>query len=101
MFFKALVAILAVAAVAVVLLGYRQQRFESMHEMAKLHSQINNSRQEIWETQVRIAGRLQPERLAKSIERSKLALQPAVPGWTSPETRMVSAKGRNNPVPND
>lgn len=102
MFLKALVAILGMAVIGIVLLGYRQQRFEVMHEMTRIHSQMNDSRQTIWETQSKIAGRLQPQRLAAAIDRAKLALEPAAPGWIPAEQRLVKATNKiRKPMRND
>jgi hypothetical protein len=83
MFLKALVCVVAAAGIAVVLLGLRQQRFEMMHEMAELHGKMNHSREQMWDLQVKIAGRVDPQRLAKALERAKLQLvnvtQPPAP----------------------
>lgn len=98
MFLKALVAILGFAVIGIMLLGYRQQRFEIMYEMTRLHSSMNQSRESIWDTQTKIAGRLQPQRLAQAVTRAKLALEPSVPGWAPPETRLVKAGVKNRKV---
>lgn len=67
-------------ALAAVLLGMRQQRLQMMHEMARMHSKINASRQEVWDLQVKIAERMEPEFLKAAIARAELQLEPITPG---------------------
>lgn len=79
-FTKALAIIAVATVIAVLLLGFRQQRLASMNEMARLHAQMNHSRHAMWDSQVRIADQLDPVRLTQAIERAQLQLEPATPG---------------------
>lgn len=76
---KLVVIVLFVTAVAAVLLGYRQQRLRMMHDIARMHTQMDHARKDMWSAQVRIAGKLEPRQLQKSIERAKLDLEPIMP----------------------
>ena len=80
MFTRALAAIVFATAIGVVLLSLRQQRLAMMHDMAKLRDQMDVSRQQTWDMQVRIAAKIDPPRLAKAIERAKLKVEPNTPG---------------------
>ena len=80
MFSRALAILLFATAIGVALLALRQQRLTMMHEMALIHADMNQSRQHMWDLQVRIADKVEPPKLAKAIERAKLKLEPAAPG---------------------
>ncbi len=79
MFLKLLALIIFTATVAVVLLGYRQQRLEVMNEMTRLHGQIDQSRQAMWDLQVKIADHVEPPALLKAIGRAQLKLESTTP----------------------
>ena len=80
MYLKALAIIIFAAAIAMALVTLRHQRLEMMNEMTRLHSQMNRSRQGVWDYQVRIAGKSDPIALAQAIQRAKLNLEPMTPG---------------------
>lgn len=84
MFLKSLTAIVFFAAVAVLVLSYRQQRLEMTNEMARLHHQMDKSRQQMWDLQVKIADHIEPPALAKAIERAHLKLDSATPNAGAP-----------------
>lgn len=79
-------------AVAAVLLGLRQQRLQVMHEMAQLHAQINEDRQAMWDLQVRIAERMQPEALHEAIARAGLEVEPITPDGAARGTGVTRAR---------
>lgn len=76
---KLLAVVVCATMVMAVLLGLRQERLRMMHEMARLHSKINASRQEVWDLQVKIAERMEPEFLRAAIARADLQLEPITP----------------------
>ena len=80
MFSRALAILVFATAIGIGLLALRQQRLTMMHEMALTHAQMNQSRQKMWDLQVRIADKVEPPKLAKAIQRAKLQLEPAAPG---------------------
>ncbi|MCX5660731.1 MAG: hypothetical protein NTW19_13570 [Planctomycetota bacterium] len=95
MFLKSLTVIVFFAAVAVLVLSYRQQRLEMTNEMARLHHQIDQSRQKMWDLQVKIADHVEPPALAKAIDRAHLKLESATPNAGNPVEPTPPAKGGN------
>jgi len=89
MFTKTLAMIVFATAIAVMLLGYRQERLATMHEMTRLHARLNQSRHSMWDMQVRIADRIEPPKLAKAIERAQLHLEPQTPGAATHAPQMT------------
>lgn len=79
MFPKLATLLMIAIVVGAVLLALRQQRLQLMHEMVQVHSQIDRSRQAIWDYQVKITERTEPNRLRDVIARHRLQLEPAVP----------------------
>jgi len=79
MFVRAMIAVLFAAGVAAVILTLRHQRYETMHEMAMIHRQIDISRQNLWDRQTRIAAELKPELMRQTIEDARLKLIPVAP----------------------
>ncbi|MEX0655683.1 MAG: hypothetical protein WD534_16420 [Phycisphaeraceae bacterium] len=79
MYPKLFVAIVFAVVIGAVLLGMRQQRLEAMHEMVRMHREMDAIRQQTWDLQVRIAGELEPELLREAVERANLTLEPATP----------------------
>jgi len=55
----------------------RQQRLHLMNQVAVVYGQIQRSRQELWDLQVRIAEQAQPQKLREAIWRTRLDLEPA------------------------
>ncbi len=95
---KMITVVVFAAAVGAVLLGLRQQRLQLMHEMARMHTQMNHSRQDTWDLQVKIAERTQPTELREAIARLNLELEPITPSdpatsW--PSTVAGVDSGRN------
>ena len=91
MFTKGLLVIVCGTAIAVGLLAMRQHRLTAMHDMTRLHAKMNDSREGMWDMQVRIACRIDPPKLAKAIERAKLQLEPATPGVVEASQRLTAA----------
>ncbi|WP_432799411.1 hypothetical protein [Poriferisphaera sp. WC338] len=83
MFSRLLVAIICAAAIGIGLLALRQQRLEMMHEMTRLHSEMDVIRRDIWEKQVKIAEKTDPQSLKEASARANLVLEPATPSPTS------------------
>lgn len=79
MFPKLLIAVALCVAVAAALLSLRQQRLQTMHEIARLHEQMDAARQRTWDLQVRIAQQLEPGALQAALKRASLELEPLVP----------------------
>jgi len=79
MFLKCSTAIIIAALTGALLLGLRQQRFETMHEMAKTHSAINSTRQTMWNLQTRVAGSIEPTRLQDAITKANLPFETFTP----------------------
>ncbi len=73
---KLITAIVALTIIASVTLAQRHQRLEVMHEMARLHGEINHRRMETWDLQVRIAQRTVPATLRDAIDRTGLVVEP-------------------------
>ncbi len=71
--------ILSATALASALFVLRQQRLELMHQVAKLHTQIRHTRQDLWERQVRIAAHAKLPQLQQSIKQAQLELESWVP----------------------
>lgn len=65
--------------VGVVLLNQRHQRIDAMHDMTRMHRQMNRTRQAIWTHQAHIAERIQPQNLQTAVERAGLELEPITP----------------------
>ncbi len=74
------------------LLWFRQERLHIMHAVAVLHTQINHTRQGLWDLQVRIADLTGPRALGDAIARSSLDMQP-VTGVPGPSQPILSAAG--------
>jgi hypothetical protein len=85
MYPKLLAVIVFIALLALGTLVIRQQRLEAMHKIVRSHAQINHDRQAIWDYQVRIAGKLDPESLAKAAERQGLRLRPMIDAPVLPD----------------
>ncbi len=85
MYPKLLALVIFIALLALGTLVIRQQRLEAMHQIVRSHAQINHDRQAIWDYQVRIAGKLDPESLVKAAERQGIRLRPMVDPQVLPE----------------
>jgi hypothetical protein len=93
MYPKLLALVIFAALLALGTLIMRQQRLEAMHQMVKSHSQINHDRQAIWDYQVRIASKLDPESLAKAAERQGIKLRPMMEAAVLPDIPDVVPSG--------
>lgn len=87
MFPKLAIALIAATAFGATLLGLRQQRVQTVGQMAALHAQMNRTRQEMWDTQVRIAEHASPTRLKEALQRAGLDVEP----WTRPRPQPAIA----------
>lgn len=87
MYARVLVLIVVFTAIAVAMLALRQQRYETMHEMAVLHQKLNDNRQDLWHWQSRIAERMEPGALREALDRAGLKLEPVV--GAKPATAVV------------
>jgi cell division protein FtsL len=76
---KLLTMIGVVIAIGAALLGMRHYQLSLRADMAELHREMEQSQQEIWDFQVRIAERARPEALRQAIETSELELEPLTP----------------------
>jgi len=79
MFPKVLFVIVAAAGIGAGLLALRHQQLKLRNEMARLHTQMDQTRRETWDLQTRIATRASPHALREAIERSRLELEPVRP----------------------
>ncbi len=65
--------------IGLVLLNQRHRRVDAMHDMMKMHRDMNRTRQAIWAHQAAIADRIHPAELEKAVERAGLKLEPITP----------------------
>lgn len=79
MYPKLFVAIVFAVGIGAVLLGLRQQRLETMHDMVRMHREMDAVHQQTWDMQVRIANQLEPEMLREAVEQAQLTLEPVAP----------------------
>ncbi len=79
MFPKVLFAILAAGAIGAGLLALRHQRLTMKNEMALLHREMDQTRRETWDLQIRIAERSSPVALRDAILRTGIELEPLAP----------------------
>jgi hypothetical protein len=76
MYLKAVAMIVFITALAAGMLALRQQRWESKHEITRMHQQMEQSRRATWEGQVKVASELQPDKLEYKIALSQMAMEP-------------------------
>lgn len=79
MFWKTLALVIAATAIGAAMLGLRQQRLATMHQMVELHRQMEHTRRSMWDTQTQIARQTRPAELRERIERANLKLEPLMP----------------------
>lgn len=95
MFWKLLVMMAVLAAVGAGLLGLRGQRQHLRHEITEFHVQMDASRRQTWDMQVRIAERTDPGDLREAVRRAGLELEPIEPAerrrLAPPDDRMAEA----------
>lgn len=85
MYAKLFIAVLAITVLGAALLGLRQQRLQTMHEMAELHADMDRARRDTWNLQVEIGEKIEPDRLREAIERNQLVLEPSTRSSDSAE----------------
>ena len=96
MFPKLLAVLVGTVVIAAALLAVRQQRLATMHEMAVLHRQVQQQRQALWASQVKIAQRSRPDELRAALARAGVTVEPlATP---TPQLPAV-ASGPDTPGP--
>lgn len=76
MFAKLALSLIVATAIGAALLGLRQQRVQTVSQMAALHASMNSTRQSMWDTQVRIAQHANPQQLKDALERAGLQVEP-------------------------
>jgi len=92
--FAKLIAIIVFATVlGAVVLGLRQHRLETMHEMTRQHQRVDDMRQALWQLQDRIAEDCQPARLRQAIDAAGLELEPMTPLATDRQSRWMVSTG--------
>jgi len=82
---RLVILILSVALIAIGLLAIRQEQYEAMCEMTRLHQQINRSRQNLWNDQSLVAKQLDPSKIHNAIAQQKMMMQPLVSPQNSTE----------------
>ena len=76
MYLKAVAMIVFVTALGAGMLSLRQQRWEVKHDVTHMHKQIEQCRRSTWESQVRVAGELRPEKLEHRIAVAQIDMEP-------------------------
>jgi len=76
MYLKAVAMIIFVTALGAGMLALRQQRWEAKHEITRMHQQMEQSRRSTWESQVKVAAELQPDKLEHKIMVSQMDMEP-------------------------
>jgi hypothetical protein len=98
MFAKLLITVLFATAIGAALLGLRQQRMENMHEITRLHNQMDQLRRQTWDLQVRIAAGITPQALEQAVDRGDWLMEPTVvpsPGPAQQQHRRVTYMDQN------
>lgn len=85
MFAKLTVLLLAITATAAGLLWMRQEKLELANRIAMTHKQIDQTRQTIWQRQVQVSRRVQPQSLTQAVARANLSMEPIIPAPASPD----------------
>jgi len=76
MYLKAVAMIVFITALGAGMLSLRQQRWEVKHGVTHMHKQIEQCRRSTWESQVRVAGELRPEKLEHRIAVAQIDMEP-------------------------
>lgn len=99
MFARLMVVLLVAAALAVALLGLRQQRLEIAHDIARSTRRIEQTRLQLWNLQAQVSNRVQPLALTEAIDRAQLKMQPLtpLPAQTDKARDRVKIAERNTP----
>ena len=97
---KLLTLIVFIIAIGAALLGMRQYRLNIQGDMTRLHHEMNQSRKELWDMQVRIARQTEPQALRQAVQRAQLELEPITPATQPAATQPdESAAGSSAPAP--
>lgn len=75
-YLKAVMLIVAFTVIAGRVLSLRQQRFETNHQVTRLHQQMDGARQSLWEGQVRVAEQLKPSAIEHKLIVAQMKLEP-------------------------
>lgn len=94
---KLVVTMAAAVVIGAGLLTMRQHRINLRTDMTRLHDQIDQSRKQVWDFQVRIARRTRPAKLREAIGRAGLNLQPVTPAGDDDEQPDQSAAESEEP----
>jgi len=92
MYLKAVAMIVFVTALGAGMLSLRQQRWEVKHAVTHMHKQIEDCRRSTWESQVRVAGELRPEKLEHRIVMAQIAMEP-ITATNDPGTQRMRVVG--------
>ena len=75
-YLKVVMLIVAFTVIAAKVVTMRQQRFAINHEIARMHQQMDDARQSLWESQVRVAEQLKPTALEHKLSVAQMKLEP-------------------------
>lgn len=89
MFAKLVTLTLLFVCLAGSMLVLRQQRLQLANESVRLHGQVVDLREGIWDAQTRAAGQLRPQQIESRIAEAQIAVQLAPPPTLGPATRFA------------
>ena len=89
MFAKLVTLTLLFVCLAGAMLVLRQQRLELANESARLHGQVVDLREQIWDAQTRAAGELRPQQIETRIQQAQVAVEQTQPPTLGPSTRFA------------
>ena len=89
MFAKLVTLTLLFVCVAGAMLVLRQQRLQLANESARLHGQVVELREGIWDAQTRAAGQLRPQEIESRLAESQIAVETTPPPTLGPVTRFA------------
>ncbi len=97
MYLKAVAMIVFVTALGAGMLALRQQRWEAKHQITRMHQQMEQSRRSTWESQVKVAAELQPDKLEHKIMVSTMDMEP-ITATNDPALARVRVVGDRIPL---
>ncbi|QNN25281.1 hypothetical protein HED60_24365 [Planctomycetales bacterium ZRK34] len=89
MFAKLVTLTLLFVCLAGSMLVLRQQRLQLANESARLHGQVVDLREGIWDAQTRAAGRMKPQQIESRIQEAQVAVETTPPPALEPSTRFA------------
>lgn len=89
MFAKLVTLTLLFVCLAGSMLVLRQQRLQLANESARLHGEVVELREDIWDAQTRAAGELRPRQIETRLQEAQGAVEPTPPPTLGPATRFV------------